>query len=168
MIWIILTTILSTGICTAGGIFFGLFLSNRKKDRMQEKLIYEKEKKIQRARRKNLNSVYFELKDNIFLLSNIQEFIKENNIGSAAELLEEIRIEQVFNLSRNIRLNRTEFELVDELYSSRLFKNKIGFFISLYTEDKLSLLELRAGVEKFLEKLKAIENKFKEVFIDIE
>lgn len=166
MAWIIIATSLLSGVCTAGGIYMGIFLSGRKKDRLHEKLSYEREKKLQDARRKNLHSAYFELKVNIFILSSIQELIRNKNFDQAVELLKGISVERACNLSKNIKLNRSEFDVVDELYLPRLFKSKISFQINLCMEDKLNLLELRADVEKFTVELMEIEKKFKDVFIE--
>lgn len=165
VIWIILTSALSAGACAAGGLYLGIFLSDRNKNRFKGKLVNERDNKLKEARIKSLGNTYFELKNNIFLLSDIQELIKNKNIAPAKDLLEEIRVEQVFNISKNIRMSRSEFEVVDELYLPRLFKNKIGFYINLYMENKLSLLELRAEVDRFMEELKITEKKFKDIFI---
>lgn len=167
LIWIILITILSTGLCTAGGIFLGIFLSSRKKDKLQIELMHEREKKLQDSKRRNLSSLYFELKDNIFILKDIKDLIKNKNFDLVPVLLEKIRVDQVFNLNRSIRLNKDEFEIIDELYSIKLFKNKIEFYIGLYNEKKVSLLEVRADVEKFIDKLEAIEKKFKDILTEI-
>jgi hypothetical protein len=166
-IWIILITILSTATFTAGAIFLGTFLSEKKKDRLDLSLIRERGKKLQEIRRKNLGSAYFELKNNIFILYNIRELAKNRNFDLAAKLLEEIKVEHASNLSKKIRLNRAEFEVVDEMYLPELFKKKIEFNIGLCQENNTSYLEFRADIEKFIEKLKETGKKFKDVFIEM-
>lgn len=166
-VWIILISVFSAGICTAAGVYLGIFLSERKKGKHRESVMQERDNRLEEARMKNLNDVYFELKDNIIILNDIRELIKNKKVDPAAGLLKRIKVERVFNLGRNIRMDRKGFEVMDRLYLSSLFKNKLGFFINLYLEDKLSLLELRAEVDKFIEELKTAEKEFKDIFIGV-
>lgn len=165
--WQYLIIIMVTGAVCAGSIYLGMYLSDMKKKMLNNRSDEEKAFASSEKKRKGLIKAYFELKDNIIVFSNTLELVKKGDIKLVKRQLSMIKVDQTMNLAKDIKLDKDEFEIIDELYMVRIIKNKIEFHINIVLDKKMNMLEFRAEIDESIEELKAVEKKMKVLFDSI-
>lgn len=165
--WQNLIVIVLTGLICAGSIFLGMFLSELKRKKLHNRSAEEKSFALSEKKRKSLVKAYFELRDNIIIFSNTLELVKKGDIKLVKRQLSMIKVDQALNLAKDIKLDKKEFEIIDELYLVRIIKNKIEFHIDIFLDKNINMLEFRAEIDKSIEELKMVENKMKDLFDNI-
>lgn len=129
---------------------FGFF-----KKKLNKKLLKNKpESKINDdkiEKNQSLSEPFFELKENILILENICELIKNDTVNRAQSYLKRINSVEVIKASKIKNLSKEEFLLLDQLYSVTMHKRRLEFNFELYKNKTINNLELRAKARECLE-----------------
>ncbi len=164
-VWIAVITFAST----AGGIAIGIWVIHFKQKRHMQNWAEEKKEKAKLAKSQALVDAFLELKENIAHLESISELVKEEETKKINWHLKNMKISKVYHFSRVADLGKEEFRLIDRMHSIMVARRKIGFYVRLYGDKKISLLELRAHIEDFIEEARQtrdhIVQQYKQLFV---
>ncbi|MDD3777510.1 MAG: hypothetical protein PHN32_07895 [Actinomycetota bacterium] len=159
-LWTTITGLGALGLGVAGSILFNRF----KQQKRQDKQKWELNQKERLQKSQLLINAFFELKENISYLENISDLIKEGQTNNISHQLERIEGIHAINLSKLQNLTRKEFELIDQLHSIIIAERKIDFYLILYHQEKISLLEFRANVDNFIDEALKTRQKIIEYY----
>lgn len=108
----------------------------------------------------SLSEPFFELKENILILENICESIKNDTVNRAQSYLKRINSVEVIKASKIKNLSKEEFLLLDQLYSVTMHKRRLEFNFELYKNKTINNLELRAKARECLEQANMASDNF--------
>jgi len=114
-----------------------------------------------------LTEAFFELKENISILENIYESIKSDSNNKIVLYLKKIDSSKILEASKIKNFSKVEFELLDQLYSVIISRNKLEFNYELYKNGKINHLELRARTREYLDKAIEVSNDFFNKYIKL-